>query len=64
MIRRNAYQVVLDIGMSARQVGWKGRLLSKRRANRVCRFLQRRGHAARVRHFGRIVMPAAPRLFD
>lgn len=62
--RRKAYQVVLDIGMRTIQIGWKGRLFGKRRAHRVCQFLCRRGYPARVRPFGEIVMPTAPRLFD
>jgi hypothetical protein len=61
---RKAYQVVLDVGMRTIQIGWKGRLFGKRRANRVCKFLSRRGHPARVRYFGEIFMPESPRLFD
>ena len=62
--RRKAYQVVLDVGMRTIQIGWKGRLFGKRRADRVSKFLSRRGHPARVRLFGEIFMPKAPRLFD
>lgn len=62
--RRKAYQVVRDAGMLSVHIGWRGRLLSKRRADKVCRFLQRRGHEVRVRYFGEIVLPATPRLFD
>lgn len=62
--RRRSYQVVLDAGAFTLPIGWKHRLVSRRRAERICRFLQRRGVVARVRYFGEIVMPMSPRLFD
>lgn len=62
--KRMAYQVVIDAGMSTIQIGWKGRLFGKHRANRIAKFLAARGHATRVRCFGEIFMPSAPRLFD
>lgn len=62
--RRQAYQVMREEGMRSIQIGWKGRLLSKHRANKVCRFLSQRGHDVRVRYFGEIVMSETPRLFD
>lgn len=61
---RKAFQVMREEGLRSIQIGWKGRLLSKRRANKVCRFLSRRGHDVRVRFFGEIVMPETPHLFD
>lgn len=61
---RQAYQVMLEDGARSIQIGWKGRLVSRHRANRIRRFLQRRGHDVRVRYFGKVVMPQAPRLFD
>lgn len=62
--RRRAYEVVREEGMRSVQIGWKGRLFGKRRANKVCWFLSKRGHDVRVRYFGEIVMPESPRLFD
>lgn len=62
--RRKAFQVMREEGLRSIQIGWKGRLLSKRRAHKVCRFLSQRGHDVRVRFFGEIVMPETPRLFD
>lgn len=62
--RRKAYQVVRDEGMRTIQIGYKGRLFSRRRANRVCKFLLARGHDVRIRCIGEIVMPKTPRLFD
>ena len=62
--RRKAYQVVLDQGMQTTQIGWKGRLFGNCRASRVCQYLRRHGHDARVRYFGEIVMPESPRSFD
>lgn len=63
--RRQAYQLVRDEGMHTIQIGFKGRLFGKRRANRICQFLLRRGHHdVRVRCFGEIVLPEARRLFD
>lgn len=62
--KRKAFQVVLDEGLRTIQIGFKGRLFGKRRANRVCRFLTSRGHDVRVRYFGEIVLPKSPRLFD
>lgn len=62
--RRQAYQVVREDGLRSVKIGWKGRLLSKRRASKVCRFLSQRGHDVRVRYFGEIVMPESPWLFD
>jgi hypothetical protein len=62
--KRQAYQVVREEGARSIHLGWKGRVLGWRRANRIRRFLVRRGHDVRVRHFGIIVMPVSPRLFD
>lgn len=62
--RRKAFQVVRDEGMRTVQIGYKGRLFSKRRASRVCKFLLARGHDVRIRCIGEIVMPKSPRLFD
>lgn len=62
--KRKAYQVVREEGMRSIQIGWKGRLFGKHRANSICRFLRARGHDVRVRCFGEIVLPNPCRLFD
>ncbi len=62
--RRQAYQVVQEEPGRSVPLGFKCRLLSRARANRISKFLRRRGHDVRLRYFGVIVMPQAPRLFD
>ena len=58
-----AFQVVRDEGLRTIQLGWKGRLFGRRRAERICRFLQRRGHDVRVRYFGELRMTEQPPRF-
>lgn len=62
--RRKAYQVVIDSGRCSRQVGHKCRLVSRARAYRICKFLQKRGYDARARLFGFINIDPNVRLFD
>ena len=61
---RKAYEVVREIGMRSISIGYKARLMSKRRANKVCRFLQARGHDVRIRYFGVIKVAGAISRFD
>lgn len=61
---RMAYEVVREIGMESIPIGYKRRLLGKRRAERVFQFLLKRGIDVRIRCFGKIYMPESPRLFD
>lgn len=62
--KRKAYQVVIDKGRWSKEVGHKCRLVSRARANRICKFLQKRGHDARARLFGFINVSWNVRLFD
>lgn len=52
--RREAFQVIREEGLRSIQIGWKGRLLSKRRAHRVCAKLARKAAHKKigVRHYG------------
>jgi|GEM_PF-6590997 len=62
--KRKAYEVVREEGMRSIPLGWRGRLFGKRRAEKICRFLCRRGHDVRIRYFGEIWLPEPVRLFD
>ena len=62
--RRMAWQVVREDGLRSMVLGHKCRLVSYRRARRICAFLRQRGHDVRIRRFGIIVMPRAARMFD
>lgn len=62
--KRMAYQVVIDVGRDTRHIGNKGRLVSRRRANRICKFLTKRGHDVWMRRFGTINIYPGARLFD
>lgn len=55
---RCAYQVVVDEGRDTRQVGYKSRLVSFRRAHRIVRWLLARGIQARARCCGMIYVNA------
>jgi hypothetical protein len=59
-----AYQVVIDVGRDTKHIGHKTRLVSKRRANRICKFLVSRGHDVWVRRFGTVNIEPGTRLFD
>lgn len=61
---RQAYEVVLEKGMRSVGIGFKGRLVSRQRANKIRRFLEKRGHDVRVRYFGKISLPANVRAFN
>lgn len=62
--KRMAYQVVYDTGRWTNHIGYKGRLMSKRRANRVCKFLKARGLDVWVRTWGQVHLQPDTRLFD
>jgi hypothetical protein len=57
---RMAYQVVIDEGAKTIQIGHKARLYGKRKADKVCKFWCDKGLDARVRCFGKIIMPEPP----
>lgn len=63
MKKTMSYQVVREEGARSIPVGFKNRLLSHRRANKVCRWLNNRGLDVRVREFGAIYLPKPCRAF-
>lgn len=63
MKKTMSYQVVRDESLRSTPLGFKNRLLSWRRANKVCRWLIARGHDVRVREFGAIYLPKPCRVF-
>lgn len=61
---RQAYEVMLEKGTRSIGIGFKGRLLSYRRAHKIRRFLEKRGHEVRVRYFGKVSLPVNVRAFS
>jgi hypothetical protein len=64
IFHRRAYQVCAEGEWQSTPIGFKGRLVSWRRAMRIASFLRERGREVRVRFFGNITMPMRPRVFD
>jgi len=62
--KRMGYELVIDVGRDTYPIGHKGRLVSKRRATRIRKFLTKRGHDVRARLFGTVNIEPGTRLFN